>query len=227
MFQLCFYTGLTSVYDCAHDMLTHVDTCLQNEDTVMCFCTGDFCNGPPDIKQLLSKFKPPFSIHKSQDPDDYDYNYEIGHSIDSSFDTSANLTSTSLGNSTNKTSRKYNRSNLGRSKLVKPANNFTFSYEYEIFNDNSTDSQNEVSLEFQYVENGYIDFVIPEINSSISENSALNKIVSNDAVEVDGLRVGKLKDSGRDTNSGIHACHITISVFAIAALCSLLFVCVV
>ncbi|CAL1545479.1 unnamed protein product [Lymnaea stagnalis] len=50
-------SGTTAAYDCAHDMTHSTDTCLNKGGTEICFCTGDFCNGPADLKRFYDKEK--------------------------------------------------------------------------------------------------------------------------------------------------------------------------
>ncbi|KAH9508298.1 hypothetical protein Btru_050746 [Bulinus truncatus] len=47
-------SGKLAVYDCAHDMVRNENRCIKSGDTEMCFCAGNYCNGPGDVKRFYA-----------------------------------------------------------------------------------------------------------------------------------------------------------------------------
>lgn len=197
------------MYDCAHDMQTHTDTCLQNDDTKICFCTGSFCNGPFD----LSVFNVSTShLNPNQLPplDVEDYDNEITNSSDIILTMDAALIKKSTAEASGKT---INNSKIGhennessidfekqeprfhsRSHVIDNKNG-TSSYLSDLFADNNTHLFPDIWSQFKQSYNENINYIIPDNNSDSYNNSVGSEGLSPNAIDIGDLRVGKLKDS--------------------------------
>ena len=72
MCKLYHPTGPTSAYNCANDMSSEFEGCVENSGIEMCFCDGDFCNRPSTGYSIFaSNNKDRDVINRSSDYTDF------------------------------------------------------------------------------------------------------------------------------------------------------------
>ncbi|BFZ18471.1 hypothetical protein BsWGS_21510 [Bradybaena similaris] len=197
-------SGSIAVYDCAYDMVTQLDTCLRNGDIQMCFCTGDFCNGPSENDTIYLTQGTPLFQHE-QSP-------SLNVALDNHFDHNHNLDNKPRkyyndrrkGARSERYGRKFYRNKGIGTERKTHANGSDVDGTTEnqiIQSEISTEDSSQGSVRFPDVHKTQIDVLISHADSRITDNSTSMSVAVPNAIR---LRLETLKSRGdmRSTNTG-------------------------
>ncbi|XP_012940360.1 uncharacterized protein LOC106012315 [Aplysia californica] len=189
--------GPTAVYNCANDMSSRFDTCLENSGTQMCFCSGDYCNSPGTDIDIFRSHDPALILNADEDNNNgTDDIFNIrGGSVNGS-----NTDQDMMGSDQNQTASS-NEISLGSNPSLSMNESHKFKHRHPLDR-------------FPFLFKTETDVIIP-LRSSGGDESSNSFEESSSSVSVNSAAVGNLRDKDAESCAPLRASYIP-SLFSIS-----------
>nr|KAI8753325.1 hypothetical protein BgiMline_013880 [Biomphalaria glabrata] len=211
-------SGKLAVYDCAHDMIRNENTCIHNQDTEICFCAQNYCNGPGDVKRFLASDRqvlPPFAYGARSNGTTGARSTTEGYSSEDYDDELNSYDEQFAGNETESSSH---RTTSGKKwQLVPHTGNTDGGTYFDLIDPKGkvyskhikeqgrkTTQEEDPFSDYDYVPRKNINHIIPKQSrsrSSVSTDTEMEYMTSENPVNINRPVVGKLKDSSVKTDN--------------------------